>query len=449
MSRVALELDALYISTTCRRSRPARPLRRLVSTSAGPSTAGRSDPSSASSGPPRPVPAAPPLTPAQRRAYARLRPVVDSFAAPIDWAVAYGSGVVHQADASFSLPPPLTDFILATPSAAAFHTANIRQNPDHYPLYARVLGGRAVGWAQERWGAGMWYVTNVGIGALQVKYGVITTRDLVHDLEHWSTLYVSGRLHKPVLPLHPPPDVPPAAPPSSPSSPAAPNIYPHILSNHKSALRLALILLPARFTETDLLTQLAGISYLGDPRMAVPGAENPEKVRNIVRGEGARDGLRAIYGGLVGPLGVVERAREKGPDTEEVIYEQPASPQHRAGLLAALPSTLRTAVERAYRARLPEPTVSAPAARTPTSPPGRARGDADAAPGDAFWHAVARDPECTAVVLTQLRHIVRRPALTQSLKGLFTAGLAKSVYYSAAKFRKWLRGWRRAAGKQA
>lgn len=40
------------------------------------------------------------LDPSQRKAYGRLRPVIDSFAAPIDWAVAYGSGVVHQANAS-------------------------------------------------------------------------------------------------------------------------------------------------------------------------------------------------------------------------------------------------------------------------------------------------------------------------------------------------------------
>jgi translocator assembly and maintenance protein 41 len=30
--------------------------------------------------------------------------------------------------------------------------------------------------------------------------------------------------------------------------------------------------------------------------MSVPGAENPEKVKNIVRGEGVLDGFRALYG---------------------------------------------------------------------------------------------------------------------------------------------------------
>ena len=33
--------------------------------------------------------------------------------------------------------------------------------------------------------------------------------------------------------------------------------------------------------------------------MSIPGAENPEKVRNIVRGEGALEGFRVMYGDLL------------------------------------------------------------------------------------------------------------------------------------------------------
>lgn len=36
----------------------------------------------------------------QRRAYYQLRPVVDAFKAPVDLAIAYGSGVVAQANAA-------------------------------------------------------------------------------------------------------------------------------------------------------------------------------------------------------------------------------------------------------------------------------------------------------------------------------------------------------------
>lgn len=36
----------------------------------------------------------------RQAAFDRLRPVIDSFEGPVDWAVAYGSGVIHQANRS-------------------------------------------------------------------------------------------------------------------------------------------------------------------------------------------------------------------------------------------------------------------------------------------------------------------------------------------------------------
>lgn len=126
-----------------------------------------------------------------------------------------------------------------------------------------------------------------------MKYGVISTPSLQKDLSNWETLYISGRLQKPHLPL---------LPPSSLTSP--------LEVNKKTALSLALILLGPRFTENQLWEKIAGISYAGDPRMSIPGAENPEKVRNIVRGEGALEGFRVMYGDL---LSAVEwEGKEKG-----------------------------------------------------------------------------------------------------------------------------------------
>ena len=45
------------------------------------------------------------------------------------------------------------------------------------------------------------YVT-VPFNAQLIKYGVVSIQDLCHDLHHWNTLYISGRLHKPVRALH-------------------------------------------------------------------------------------------------------------------------------------------------------------------------------------------------------------------------------------------------------
>lgn len=44
----------------------------------------------------------------------------------------------------------------------------------------------------------------------------------------------------------------------------------------------------------------------------------------------------------------------------------------------------------------------------------------------------------------ELRAIIKGPATTQSLKGLLTAGLRKSVRYAAAKVGKW---WKSKAKK--
>jgi translocator assembly and maintenance protein 41 len=73
-------------------------------------------------------------------------------------------------------------------------------------------------------------------------------------------------------------------------------------ANLFSALRYSLLSLPPRFTAVELYEQIAKISYTGDPRMAVPGAENPQKVKNIVAGQ--RDRFDRLYAGMVQGLGV-------------------------------------------------------------------------------------------------------------------------------------------------
>lgn len=46
----------------------------------------------------------------------------------------------------------------------------------------------------------------------------------------------------------------------------------------------------------------------------------------------------------------------------------------------------------------------------------------------------------SSTVLTETAKITRRPALTQSLKGIITTGPLKSLWYSSAKFSKWSAG---------
>ena len=54
-------------------------------------------------------------------------------------------------------------------------------------------------------GAGVYFNPMVPWGGRLIKYGVVEASRAQRDLEHWTDLYVSGRLHKPVreLQLHP------------------------------------------------------------------------------------------------------------------------------------------------------------------------------------------------------------------------------------------------------
>lgn len=95
---------------------------------------------------------------------------------------------------------------------------------------------------------------------------------MCEDLLQWDTLYVSGRMHKPIATLFDSTDgrVPIAE-----------------QANLASALRVSFLLLPERFTEEDLYTTMASLSYMGDFRMKVPGGENQNKVQNIVQNQKA------------------------------------------------------------------------------------------------------------------------------------------------------------------
>lgn len=268
---------------------------------------------------------------------------------PVDFGIAYGSGVLAQAGAP---PATLVDFIVAAPDLEAFHAANLRENPDHYPLFARVLGAPAVAALNDRWGAGLWYVTMVRVAGLEVKYGVLSTQALLDDLSGWRTLYAAGRLQKPVLVLQETADVAAAR-----------------ADNARAALSYALLLLPREFSEFALWEKVTGISYSGDPRMSVPGGENPRKIQNIVRGDGVLGGFRGLYGPHVARTGLrfanstadrelngTGTGPEVGAGAEvagflwrgdgEQMFQQPEGPEHDARLVTDLPRPLRVRVAR-------------------------------------------------------------------------------------------------------
>lgn len=114
--------------------------------------------------------------------------------------------------------------------------------------------------------------------------------------------------------------------------------------NLTSALRAALLTLPAHFSESELFERIAGISYEGDPRMILP-AENRGKVANIVRKQGPQ--FRELYQRLaVGLPGVHWPSTSHSP--EKTVIEQDTNAHARAAHLKKLPSTLLTRLTQHY-----------------------------------------------------------------------------------------------------
>ena len=79
-----------------------------------------------------------------------------------------------------------------------------------------------------------------------VKYGVMQRCSALRDLLDWDRLYLSGRLHKPVLTLR-----------------VCPLVAEAQRRNVQSAVAVALLLLPQRFSWDALMHKLCSLSYRG------------------------------------------------------------------------------------------------------------------------------------------------------------------------------------------
>lgn len=300
---------------------------------------------------------------------------------PATLVLAYGSGAVPQAGYEASKEPPMLDLIVVVEDAAEWHRANLAVNHAHYSALA--LGGPRVVATVQRATAGVYYNTLVPMksGASpsgaprRMKYGVVSRADLEDDLRSWRWLYLSGRLHKPVL----------LAPFSSDSLAAA------LRANLASAVRAALLLLPAEFSREDLFLAVAGLSYGGDVRMLF--GENPDKVRNIVTPNLPR--FDELYAPVLG-------------DFQQVFDGASGWSQDTAASPRRCSQDTSAAARHLLAASLPE----------------------------AVWRPDQRavSPEA---LRARLRAVVGRSSAVQTGKGLLTAGPLKSATYAAAKVGKW------------
>ena len=375
---------------------------------------------------------------------ARLKPLLSLFPRleEVSYAFAYGSAVfeqrlllgnssVHQANPNFAIkkappPPPertMIDLVLAVDRPLEWHRENLSLNRAHYSGAMRALGPRWIASAQQHFGAKIFYNTLVEVpGGLSdldqdqnnrkdqspqlIKYGVISTADLLNDLLDWETLYIAGRLHKPTLLLHQ----------------AAENVdlANALQMNTASALHAALLLQAERFTEEELYLSIAGLSYSGDFRMTF--GEDRNKVAKIVRPQVAA--FRALYGPLLASdllKDLVSWSPASG------LYHQNTSPTATLWHLNLLPKTVQHGLCREWLA-----------ANTTSST--LRKSALERLDLDDLLRRLAFDLTYRSYLKAAIAAIVFRSSWTQSVKGLLTAGLSKSMLYSLAKVRKMVKG---------
>ena len=352
----------------------------------------------------------------------------------VEHAFGYGSGVFGQPQASASdighadavrrasgdaasaptrgTPNAMVDYVFAVRSPLEWHAENMRRNPSHYAPHLRALGPAAVVAIADRVGVGVHFNTLVpwrgsadagatlGPGhATHYKYGVVSLDTLCDDLTEWRSLFVAGRMQKPVAALAPRDDARPAARAVAAASSA----------NLRATLAAALLTLPETFSAEALRVALCGLSYRGDARGWL-GAEDRHKVARIAAGSAAE--IDALYA----PVAAEARAacvgltRVEGDGTRACAWGQDKSHASVHFLCRWLPrSALGALGERI----------------------GPGPDDADA--------AAARAATRRNLGPALLRHVevtVRRSSLRQIAASALATSPGKAAAYAAAKFAK-------------
>ncbi|KAK0862495.1 Mitochondrial translocator assembly and maintenance protein 41 [Friedmanniomyces endolithicus] len=392
-----------------------------------------------------------------------LRQILWQFRAPIRYAFAYGSGDWQASGAK------IIDFVFGVTHTQHWHSLNLTQHPSHYSgLRYLPYASAAISHIQDDFGAGIYYNPYITVNGTMIKYGVVNLDTLATDLSDWNTLYLAGRLQKPVKILR---------------DDARIRLANQV--NLISALRTALLMLPERFTERTLYERIAGLSYLGDPRMTsffgLGASEDPRKIRNIV---GAQlPGFRQLYVPLIEnlpnvcfddrrmPRGVgwekedaVRHTGSSGTGSESEVLggvegldlRQDMDPVKRGNMVRRLPKTFRRKLYFAYKKEFGIPGSAfdevLEASEDETGAGGVGTGGGGGGgfrrrEGGDFERRIAGQEDLVEMMAKCVRSTVAWPSATQSVKGIFTGGLGRSWKYYGEKRAKGKKGVSGEGGK--
>lgn len=350
----------------------------------------------------------------------------------------------------------IIDFIFGVSHTEHWHSTNMRQNPHHYS-FLKSLGSYTVSKVQDSIGAGVYFNPYITVNGVMIKYGVVNIDTICRDLSEWNTLYIAGRLQKPVKILRDDPRV---------------RLANQI--NLMAAVRTALLMLPENFTERQLYTTIAGISYMGDPRMNPRfGGENPRKVANIV--DAQLPSFRQLYVPLIENLPNVDFNDSRVPadqgwekeaaianalsssgkaiPADDIIggldgfkLQQDMDPKRRGNMVRRLPKGFRQKLYWNYQKKFQIPgsafdkVIEEATDEDSMSIKRREGGD--------FERRIGTQEDIPEAVGDCIKKTISWPSTSQSIKGILTAGPTRSWKYLQEKRQKSKLGKAQKEGEQ-
>ncbi|XP_053529852.1 phosphatidate cytidylyltransferase, mitochondrial isoform X1 [Ictalurus punctatus] len=322
------------------------------------------------------------------------RRILSQFPQDISLAFAYGSGVFTQAGTSQGqMRSNMLDFVFAVDDPITWHTMNLIENRKHYS-FLKYLGPKHISSIQNEYGAGVYYNTLVPLED--------RVTDQVRCRQHG---YPDRRLASLENHVHSRQTAQTCANPGAEgereaagraggeSEECTDHLLPHA---SREFLRGGAV---PQHRWTLLLRMVIG--------------EDKSKVSNIVKDN--MEHFRILYNNILQECPQVVYKPQQGK------LEVDKSPEGQFTQLMALPHTLQQQITRLV------------------DPPGKNRDVEE------ILLQLAHDPDCSLLVQQGISTIVKTSSITQSAKGIATAGLVKTVSYSAKKLRKMLKGWRRKA----